>query len=88
MRYAIVDADRQGVTGPLAIIVMSQQTQNICITCVHLYNICTMLAQRLRRWANIVQMLYKCFVFAGVALSEELFLPHIIHMPHNITTKQ
>ena len=23
------------------------------------------LAQRLRRWSNIVQMLYKCFVFAG-----------------------
>ena len=24
-----------------------------------------MSAQRLRRWSNIVQMLYKCFVFAG-----------------------
>ena len=31
----------------------------------HLYNICTMLDQRQRRWADIVQMLYKCFVFAG-----------------------
>ena len=31
----------------------------------HLHNICTMLAQRLRRWPNIVQMSYKCFVFAG-----------------------
>ena len=31
----------------------------------HLYNICTTSAQRLRRWSNIVQMLYKCFVFAG-----------------------
>ena len=28
----------------------------------HLYNICTM---RRRRWAGVVQMLYKCFVFAG-----------------------
>ena len=28
------------------------------------YNICTMLAQRRRRWADVVQMLYKCFVFA------------------------
>ena len=26
---------------------------------------CTMLDQRRRRWADIVQMLYKCFVFAG-----------------------
>ena len=31
----------------------------------HLYYICTMLAQRRRRWAGVVQMLYKCFVFAG-----------------------
>ena len=30
----------------------------------HLYNICTTSAQR-RRWSNIVQMLYKCFVFTG-----------------------
>ena len=31
----------------------------------HLYNIYTTSAQRLRRWSNIVQMFYKCFVFAG-----------------------
>ena len=31
----------------------------------YLYNICTMLDQRLRRCSNIVQMLYKCFVFLG-----------------------
>ena len=30
----------------------------------HLYNICTMLDQRRRRWADLVQMLYKWFVFA------------------------
>ena len=30
-----------------------------------LCNICTKLDQRRRRWADIVQMLYKCFVFAG-----------------------
>ena len=35
----------------------------------HLYNICTMLGQSRRRWANIVQMLYKCFVFAGYGWS-------------------
>ena len=27
-----------------------------------------MLAQSLRLWANIVQVLYKCFVFAGIIL--------------------
>ena len=32
----------------------------------HLYNICTTTDQRLGRWSNIVQMLYKCFVFAGL----------------------
>ena len=31
----------------------------------HLCNICTMLDQRRRRWAEVVQMLHKCFVFAG-----------------------
>ena len=30
----------------------------------HLYNTCTSSAQQLRRWSNIVQLLYKCFVFA------------------------
>ena len=25
--------------------------------------------QRRRRWADVVQMLYKCFVFAGMVLS-------------------
>ena len=30
----------------------------------HLYNFCTMLDQRRRRWADVVQMLYKCFIFA------------------------
>ena len=32
----------------------------------HLYNICTMLGQCRRRWADVVQMVYKCFVFAGI----------------------
>ena len=32
----------------------------------HLYNICTTSAQRLRRWANIVQMLHKCFVLTDL----------------------
>ena len=33
----------------------------------HLYNICTTLAQRRRRWASVLQMLCKCFVFAVIA---------------------
>ena len=32
----------------------------------HLYNSCTMLDQRRRCWSDVVQMLYKCFVFAGI----------------------
>ena len=31
----------------------------------HLYNICTLSDQRRRRWAGVVQMLYKSLVFAG-----------------------
>ena len=31
----------------------------------HLYNISITSAQRLRRWSNKVQMLYRCFVFTG-----------------------
>ena len=34
-------------------IALSQQTQK------HLHDICTMLDQRRRRWAHVVQMLYK-----------------------------
>ena len=38
----------------------------------HLYNICTTLVQRLRRCSNIVQMLYKCFVFTGTDMDNWL----------------
>ena len=38
----------------------------------HLYNICTMLDQRRRRWADVVQMLYRFFVLAGLALDKDL----------------
>ena len=34
----------------------------------HLYKICTMLDQHRRYWAGVVQMLYKCVVFAGIAI--------------------
>ena len=33
------------------------------------YNICTMLRQRRRRWAVVVQILYKCFVFARMGIT-------------------
>ena len=50
----------------------------------HLYDICIMLVQRRRRWGDVVQMLHKCFVFAGKVLciilgglkETKLFLPH------------
>ena len=32
----------------------------------HLYNICTMLEQRRRRLADVVQMLYNLYVFTGL----------------------
>ena len=37
------------------------------VNTTHLYNNCTTRAQRLQRWPNIVQMLYRCFVFIGKA---------------------
>ena len=54
----IGEVERYSVTmSPIHFIILmsSQQTQNICTTFV----------QRRRRWSNIVQMSYKCFVFAG-----------------------
>ena len=33
------------------------------------HNICTMLDQRRRRWADVVQILYKCFVFAWMTVN-------------------
>ena len=37
----------------------------------HLYKICTKLDQRRRRWADVVQMLYSCFVFAGSEINSQ-----------------
>ena len=48
----------------------------------HLYNICTTSAQRLRRWSNIVQMLYKCFVFTGEADAQRLALSRYANGVH------
>ena len=43
----------------------ADQTNSLANT-KHLFNICTTSTQCLRRWSSIVQMLYKCFVFAGI----------------------
>ena len=49
---------------------------SVLATTKHLYNICTAPAKRLRRCANIVQMLYKCFMFAGLfSISSQLRAP-------------
>ena len=37
---------------------------SIPVNAKHLYNICTVLGQRRRRWADAAQMLYKCFLFS------------------------
>ena len=58
-----------GVTGVLVITntqtVRRADFTNKPVNTKHLYNICTMLDQRRRRWVDVVQMLHKCFVFAG-----------------------
>ena len=51
----------------------TQQKQNI------LYNICTMLDRRRRRWADVVQMLYKCLVFAGYTYQIRKRITDILH---------
>ena len=51
----------------------------------HLYNICTTPAQCPRRWPNIVQMLYKCFVFAGSPIIPETWMPDIEHVNKSVS---
>ena len=56
-----------------------KQIISIAANTKHLYNICTFLAQRRIRWADVVQMLYKCFVFAGIELQYVSFNLRITH---------
>ena len=56
----------------ITIIIDTVQFSNI--TSQRTHNICTMLDQRRRRRGDVVQMLYKCFVFAG-------FLRCVIYLP-------
>ena len=48
----------------------------------HLYNICTTLDKRRRRWADVVQMLYKCFLFAGMCM-QKFFCAPAAHIQQN-----
>ena len=50
----------------------------------HLYNICTMLDRRRRRWADVVQMLYKCFVPAGTEFSVTITVERMATYPSNL----
>ena len=52
----------------------------------HLYSICTMLDQRRRRWADVVQMLYKCFVFARI--HQRIYLPFSHYAATILVAKQ
>ena len=48
---------------------------------IYLYDICTMLDQRRRRWDDVIQMLYKCFVFA------RLFIYFVLNTTHSLDKK-
>ena len=43
--------------------------RGISVNTNHLYNICTILVQHRRRWADVVQIMYKCFMFASIYMS-------------------
>ena len=43
-----------------------------------------MLDQRRRRWADVVQMLYKSFLFAGLSWQISLYTKYSIKPPHNV----
>ena len=49
---------------------VSMKTANIPVNTKHLHNICTTLNQHQRRWADVVQMLCKCFVFTGISVHQ------------------
>ena len=59
-----MDQKRVGHFGYLVIFVERLAVINPANT-KHLYDICTKLEQRRRRLADVVHMLYKCFLFAG-----------------------
>ena len=49
-----------------------------------LYHICSMLDQRRRRWADVVQMLCKCCVFTGI--HAQYFLVYLCELTINPLT--
>ena len=44
-----------------------------------------MLDQRRRRWTDVVQMLYKCFVFAGISGDVKGFDPTVSDKRYNMS---
>ena len=73
----LIIADPLDLNCPMADTSHSQQTK-------HLYTICTTSAQRLRRWSNIVQMLYKVLVWhsASVRSSRSVSLRYHDEVEH------
>ena len=68
--YGLVfdDLTKQHKDSHLHGIKVNHSTQGCPANTNNLYNICTMLDQRRRRWADVVQLLYKCFVLAVFSL--------------------
>ena len=56
------------MTGEISNELTRLEIKGILANTKHLYDICTTSAQNFRRWSNIVQMLYKYFLFAGMVL--------------------
>ena len=60
----------------------------ILVNTKHLYNICTMLDQRRRRWADVAQMSCKCFVFTGMEHARiTVFWLSVIHLQNSTLFK-
>ena len=55
----------------LGVMILCQGLCTSPINTKYLYNICTMWAQRLRRWSNIAQMFYVYWVTSGWQLGSE-----------------
>ena len=49
------------------------------------YILCSMLGQSRRRWGDVVQMLCKCFVFAGIVNCEKFVLQNFLDWYFRIT---
>ena len=64
----------------MKMLLFSHKSRNYPANSKHVYNIYTMLVQRLWRWSNIVQILYTCFEFAGWSLESVVFYSSYLHV--------